>query len=240
MPSNKSFTLTTPPDHLEPGDCAETGLPVALVTPHSRHTFPPQRVVLTLLTLVLGLSSRSRSPAPPPRQDSVREEVLNDWYDNGRIDRLYPLHCYEEAIDAHPDRHPRLRGRGRGHLARAPGSARGELDAGWWRPHSGRQRPARTAARPAVVRAATAGRHAAARVRARPRRRRRTSTRRAVLGSDPAARPRRHVARAPRCRWARLPLASTPGRRSAETQRRRPDARLAASAGQRRRRRAPG
>ena len=29
-------------------------------------------------------------------------KVLGDWYDNGRIDRLYPLHCYEEAIDAIP------------------------------------------------------------------------------------------------------------------------------------------
>jgi hypothetical protein len=29
--------------------------------------------------------------------------VLADWFDNGRIDRLYPLHCYEDAIDAIPD-----------------------------------------------------------------------------------------------------------------------------------------
>jgi hypothetical protein len=29
--------------------------------------------------------------------------VLADWYDNGRIDKLYPLNCYEEAIDAIPD-----------------------------------------------------------------------------------------------------------------------------------------
>jgi hypothetical protein len=29
--------------------------------------------------------------------------VRNDWFDNGRIDRLYPLNCYEEAIDAIPD-----------------------------------------------------------------------------------------------------------------------------------------
>jgi hypothetical protein len=28
--------------------------------------------------------------------------VLADWFDNGRIDRLYPLHCYEDAIDAIP------------------------------------------------------------------------------------------------------------------------------------------
>jgi len=29
--------------------------------------------------------------------------VLLDWYDNGRIDKLYPLHCYEEGIDAIPN-----------------------------------------------------------------------------------------------------------------------------------------
>jgi hypothetical protein len=28
--------------------------------------------------------------------------VLEDWSDNGRIDRLYALHCYEEAIDSTP------------------------------------------------------------------------------------------------------------------------------------------
>lgn len=31
------------------------------------------------------------------------KKILGDWFDNGRIDRLYPLHCYEEAIDAIPD-----------------------------------------------------------------------------------------------------------------------------------------
>jgi hypothetical protein len=31
------------------------------------------------------------------------KQVLDDWYDNGRIDKLYPLNCYEEAIDAIPD-----------------------------------------------------------------------------------------------------------------------------------------
>ncbi len=30
------------------------------------------------------------------------DKVLADWFDNGRIDRLYDLHCYEEAIDAIP------------------------------------------------------------------------------------------------------------------------------------------
>jgi hypothetical protein len=31
------------------------------------------------------------------------EKVLADWFDNGRIDRLYDLHCYEDAIDAIPN-----------------------------------------------------------------------------------------------------------------------------------------
>lgn len=33
---------------------------------------------------------------------SCEEEVLLDWSDNGRIDRVYPLHCYDEAIEAMP------------------------------------------------------------------------------------------------------------------------------------------
>jgi hypothetical protein len=30
------------------------------------------------------------------------QQVLTDWSDNGRIDRLYPLRCYDEAIAALP------------------------------------------------------------------------------------------------------------------------------------------
>jgi len=31
------------------------------------------------------------------------KKVLADWFDNGRVDRLYPENCYEEAIDAIPE-----------------------------------------------------------------------------------------------------------------------------------------
>jgi hypothetical protein len=31
------------------------------------------------------------------------DKVLADWFDNGRIDRLYDLHCYEDAMDAIPN-----------------------------------------------------------------------------------------------------------------------------------------
>lgn len=30
------------------------------------------------------------------------QRVISDWSNNGRIDRLYQLHCYEEAIEAIP------------------------------------------------------------------------------------------------------------------------------------------
>ncbi len=72
------------------------------MTPHSRHTFPPQRVVLTLLTLVLGTIVALSLPSIAAAKIPCGQQVVNDWYDNGRIDRLYPLHCYEEAIDLIP------------------------------------------------------------------------------------------------------------------------------------------
>jgi hypothetical protein len=36
--------------------------------------------------------------AAPPCGD----QVLVDWWNDGRVDRVYPLHCYEEAIDRMP------------------------------------------------------------------------------------------------------------------------------------------
>jgi hypothetical protein len=30
------------------------------------------------------------------------DQVLADWADNGQIDRTYPLHCYQDAIDSIP------------------------------------------------------------------------------------------------------------------------------------------
>ncbi len=30
----------------------------------------------------------------------MREQVVADWYDDGRVDRIYPLECYRAAIQA--------------------------------------------------------------------------------------------------------------------------------------------
>jgi hypothetical protein len=39
---------------------------------------------------------------PASAQANCGRKVLEDWYDNGRVDKLYPPHCYEDAIDQIP------------------------------------------------------------------------------------------------------------------------------------------
>jgi hypothetical protein len=55
--------------------------------------------VLASAFVALALST----PADAAAKTVCGDKVLADWFDNGRIDRLYPLHCYEDAIDAIPD-----------------------------------------------------------------------------------------------------------------------------------------
>jgi hypothetical protein len=40
--------------------------------------------------------------APAAAAPSCARQVIDDWYDDGRVDRTYPLHCYDDAIDALP------------------------------------------------------------------------------------------------------------------------------------------
>ncbi len=63
----------------------------------------PLRTFFVLLVLVLSASATLVVASPAGAATACGKKVLADWYDNGRIDRLYPLNCYEEAIDAIPD-----------------------------------------------------------------------------------------------------------------------------------------
>ena len=58
-----------------------------------------------VVTVVLALSALAAFSTAVPASAATEcgRKVLADWFDNGRIDRLYPLNCYEEAIDAIPD-----------------------------------------------------------------------------------------------------------------------------------------
>jgi len=52
--------------------------------------------LLLLVLLVLGASGQATAAT------ACGKKVINDWYDNGRVDGSYALHCYDDAIDALP------------------------------------------------------------------------------------------------------------------------------------------
>jgi hypothetical protein len=72
---------------------------------------PPQHISRTAHALVAAVAVLAgafvalalSAPAEAAAKTVCGDKVLADWFDNGRIDRLYPLHCYEDAIDAIPD-----------------------------------------------------------------------------------------------------------------------------------------
>jgi len=39
---------------------------------------------------------------PAAGASACAKRVIDDWYDNGRVDGTYPVHCYDDAIDALP------------------------------------------------------------------------------------------------------------------------------------------
>ena len=64
----------------------------------------PIRTILALLALAVGAVAALSVAGSASASTATKcgQQVLADWYDNGRIDKLYPLNCYEEAIDEIP------------------------------------------------------------------------------------------------------------------------------------------
>ena len=70
---------------------------------------PPIRVIRTLrhtlaglliavaLTAVLGVASASAAGSAARTSTACWKVLINDWFD-GRIDGVYPIHCYREAL----------------------------------------------------------------------------------------------------------------------------------------------
>jgi len=52
--------------------------------------------------LVLAVALIAAAPAAAAGAKSCGEQVIDDWYDNQRVDKLYPIHCYRDAIDRLP------------------------------------------------------------------------------------------------------------------------------------------
>jgi hypothetical protein len=57
-----------------------------------------RRLLIVIAAVGLGIILPGLTAAALP----CSQRVLTDWSDNGRIDRAYPLSCYEEAIAALP------------------------------------------------------------------------------------------------------------------------------------------
>jgi hypothetical protein len=57
---------------------------------------------LAIVTALVGVSCIVAPPASAAAPRTCADRVLVDWYDNGRIDRSYPLRCYEDAVAGLP------------------------------------------------------------------------------------------------------------------------------------------
>ncbi len=53
-------------------------------------------VVVAAFLAVLAVAS------PAGAAQSCGRAVIDDWYDNGRVDGTFPLHCYDDAIEILP------------------------------------------------------------------------------------------------------------------------------------------
>jgi hypothetical protein len=71
------------------------------VTPHTSSPYRRARALAAFLGVVASVFVALAVPGTAMASE-CGDKVLADWFDNGRIDRLYQAHCYEEAIDAIP------------------------------------------------------------------------------------------------------------------------------------------
>jgi hypothetical protein len=80
--------------------------PAGTLRPHLTVTnaTPPIRSLraLTVAAAVAALAALALS-APASAMTKCGQQVLNDWWDNTRVDKTYPLHCYREAIKGLPE-----------------------------------------------------------------------------------------------------------------------------------------
>jgi hypothetical protein len=66
-------------------------------------TRPTSRLASALVAGIVVLTAAVALIAPSTASASAcGDKVLNDWWDNNRIDRVYPVQCYRDAIDSIP------------------------------------------------------------------------------------------------------------------------------------------
>lgn len=63
-----------------------------------RFPHPHRALLLGLLTLSLVAASAVLSDAAMAKQKPCYQQVIDDWFDDGRVNKIYPLPCYPLAI----------------------------------------------------------------------------------------------------------------------------------------------
>ena len=58
-------------------------------------------VLATVLALV-AVTALASAPAADAKAKTCAEQIVADWYGDGRVDKIFPLHCYQEAIRSLP------------------------------------------------------------------------------------------------------------------------------------------
>ncbi len=63
---------------------------------------PARGALRTLVLLAAAFGAMLVVASPAGAASSCGRAVIDDWYDNGRVDGTYALHCYDDAIDILP------------------------------------------------------------------------------------------------------------------------------------------
>lgn len=69
--------------------------------PHTQTVTPPP-ILRRALPLAVALATLLVLATPAAAAKSCGRAVIDDWYEDGRVDGTYALHCYDDAIDALP------------------------------------------------------------------------------------------------------------------------------------------
>ena len=58
-----------------------------------------RRIVPTAaLVALVALAALANAPAGNAKAKTCADAVVADWYGDGRVDQIFPTHCYQEAI----------------------------------------------------------------------------------------------------------------------------------------------
>ena len=77
------------------------------VPTRSAHVFvtdarPRRRTFIAFLAAISALTLLALPSPADAATKSCADQVVADWYGDGRVDRIFPLHCYQEAIRSLP------------------------------------------------------------------------------------------------------------------------------------------